>query len=95
MFGYPILSVVCFGLAGALLVVRYAPGLVKAGGDAFGKLFTSTSTAPGTPVPADQDVTDLLAAKVLQARAKRLGCPEMTAAVVEILNHFFHGTSTP
>ena len=78
-----------------LLALTYAPGLVKSAGAAFGKLFTSSSTAPGTPAPADQDVTDLLAAKVLQARAKRLGCPEMTAAVVEILNHFFHGTSTP
>lgn len=49
---------------------------------------TSTTT---TVAPADQDVADLAALKIVQARYKRLNCPEGQKAVAELFEHFFHG----
>lgn len=46
--------------------------------------------AIGGGTSADQDVTDLAALKLVQARFARLGCPEGQAAVHTCFEHFFH-----
>lgn len=47
-------------------------------------------TPPAVAVETDPDALDVAAMKRLQARFKRLNCPEGTAAMVTVGSHFFH-----
>lgn len=48
------------------------------------------SKTPVVPVETDPDALDVAAMKRLQARFKRLNCPEGTAAMMTVGTHFFH-----
>lgn len=92
MFGLPLTSVIAIAGGLILLAYQYLPQAVAAIRAGASYVTTSGST---TAVTGDQDVLDLQAAKRLQARAIRLNCPEMKAALGVVFEHFFHGTTTP
>ena len=81
-----------FWIVVALIVAYFGVdyiGLIPA---ALRKLW---SFAPGSPAvapatPADLDVSDLAALKVVRDRNVRLKCEEGQAAVAILFQHFFH-----
>jgi len=81
------------GAAGLLIqaAISWGPGIRTAIGNAWESM-TTQRTVTVTP-PADQDVADLSALKLVQARFVRLNCAEGKAAVTTCFEHFFHGVS--